>query len=154
MTKPVTVASGPDLTALPQASLLRRSGRNDVQWGASLPVKDTLALSARDGKCYFGLHVVLVNAGSTSSGPFEFAFAANGEAPTTRRSSPLLAGASASHDLYAYLRPGANSLRLSIDSRNEVREGNEDNNVLALTLTVEGTCDARGTADAVTQRKR
>ena len=134
--------SGPDLTAQPGLSLLRRSGREDVQWGGKVTVKDALALSTRDGKCYFGLHVVLVNAGSAPSGPFEFSLSANGEAASKRASGPLLAGATGSHDLYANLRPGLNTLRLSVDSTNQAAEAGEDNNVLAVTVTVEGTCGA------------
>lgn len=69
------------------------------------------------------------------------------------RSGPLAAGATGSHDLYAYLRPGVNTLRLSIDSAKQVPEGDEDNNLLAVTVNVEGTCQARGaSADPATTR--
>ncbi len=152
-TKPVAVPSGPDLTAQAGPWLLRRSGKDDVQWGGKATVKDTLAMGAQDGKCYFGLHFILVNAGSAPSGPFEFSLAADGEAPSKRRSGPLAAGATGSHDLFAYLRPGVNTLRLSIDSAKQVPEGDEGNNVLAVTVTVEGTCHARGaSADPATKR--
>jgi hypothetical protein len=42
--------------------------------------------------------------------------------------------------MYAYLRPGANVVRLNVDSAQQVAEGDEGNNELAVTVNVSGFC--------------
>lgn len=105
-----------------------------------IAVSDAAALSTQDGKCYFGLQFELVNAGTAQSGPFEFALAAQGEQPTKRKSGPLAPGAAGGHNAYAYLRPGTNLLSLTVDSAQQVAEGDEGNNALSVTVTVNGSC--------------
>jgi hypothetical protein len=146
--KPAAVASGPDLTAQAGAMLLRRGGSDKTQWGSSLTVSDKQALGTQDGKCHFGVHFVLANAGSAASGPFEFSLAAPGSAPAVRRSGPLAPGATGSHEIYVYLRPGANVVRLDVDSARQVPEGNENNNVLTLNVNVDGSCGGRAAGPA------
>jgi hypothetical protein len=89
-----------------------------------------------------------------ASGPFEFSLGADGEAPAKRKSGPLAPGASGSHDMYAYLRPGANVVRLSVDSAQQVAEGNEGNNVLAVTVNVNGSCGSRGASPQPAAERR
>lgn len=137
------VPPGPDLTAEAGPWLLRRSGTETMQWGGSLTISDTKALSAQDGKCYYGVHVVLVNQGTVASGQFEFSLAAQGEPPVIRRNGPLQPGGIGSHDIYVYLHPGENMLRLKIDTLGQIADVNKSNNKLSLGVNVEGGCGGR-----------
>jgi subtilase family serine protease len=52
----------------------------------------------------------------------------------TWRLLPLAPRASTSHEVYVNLHPGANVLRLRIDSAQRVAESNESNNAATLTV--------------------
>jgi len=130
----------PDLTASPEVLLLRRGGSEKGQWGGSITVEDSAAASTQNGKCYFGLHFEVRNSGGAPAPVFQVALSAEGEPPTVRQAGPLAPGASSSHEVYVNLRPGANPVRLRIDSAQQVAEADENNNAPALTVNVKGSC--------------
>jgi hypothetical protein len=133
-------ANKPDLAAAPEVQLLRRGGSEKGQWGGSISVEDSAAPSAQNGKCYFGLHFEVRNAGGAPAPVFQVALSAEGEPPGVRQAGPLAPGASSSHEVYVNQRPGANVLRLRVDSQQQVAEADEGNNAPSLTVNVKGTC--------------
>jgi hypothetical protein len=135
-----SAASKPDLVASPQVQLLRRGGSEKGQWGGSITVEDAAAPSAQNGKCYFGLHFEVRNAGGAPAPVFQVALSAEGEPPGVRQAGPLAPGASSSHEIYVNLRPGANVLRLRVDSQQQVAEADEGNNAPTLAVNVKGSC--------------
>lgn len=130
----------PDLLAVSEVQLLRRGGSEKGQWGGSITVEDSAAPSAQNGKCYFGLHFEVRNAGGAPAPVFQVALSAEGEPPGVRQAGPLAPGASSSHEIYVNLHPGANALRLRIDSQQQVAEADESNNAPTLTVNVKGSC--------------
>jgi hypothetical protein len=137
---PVAAPSKPDLAASPDVQLLRRGGAEKGQWGGSIAVEDSAAPSTQNGKCYFGLHFEVRNTGGAPAPVFQVALSAEGEPPGARQAGPLAPGASSSHEIYVNLRPGANVLRLRVDSQQQVSEADESNNAPALTVNVKGSC--------------
>lgn len=133
-------ADKPDLVASPEVQLLRRGGSEKGRWGGSIAVEDSAAPSTQNGKCYFGLHFQVRNAGGAPAPVFQVALSAEGEPPGVRQAGPLAPGASSSHEVYVNLRPGANVLRLRVDSQQQVAESDEGNNAPALTVNVKGSC--------------
>ena len=141
---PATVPSGkPDLIASPDVLLLRRGGSEKGQWGGSIAVEDSAAPSTQNGKCYFGLHFQVRNAGGAPAPIFQVALSAEDEPPTVRQAGPLAPGASSSHEVYVNLKPGASVVRLRVDSAQQVAEADEGNNAPALTVNVKGSCGGR-----------
>jgi hypothetical protein len=133
-------ADKPDLVASSEVQLLRRGGPEKGRWGGSITVEDSAAPSTQNGKCYFGLHFQVRNAGGAPAPVFQVALSAEGEPPGVRQAGPLAPGASSSHEVYLNLRPGANVLRLRVDSQQQVAEADESNNAPALTVNVKGSC--------------
>lgn len=129
-----------DLVAVPEVQLLRRGGTEKGQWGGSISVEDSAAPSTQNGKCYFGLHFEVRNSGTAPAPVFQVALSADGEPPGVRQAGPLAPGASSSHEVYVNLRPGANVLRLRVDSQQQVAESDEGNNAPSLTVNVKGSC--------------
>jgi hypothetical protein len=136
----LTAANQPDLAAAPEMLLLRRGGPEKGKWGGSIAVEDSAALSTQNGKCNFGLHFEVRNAGGAPAPVFQVALSAEGEPPGVRQAGPLAPGASSSHEIYVNLRPGANLVRLRVDSAQQVAEADEANNAPSLTVNVKGTC--------------
>lgn len=146
-----SAASKPDLVASPRLTLLRRGGSEKDQWGGSITVEDSAALSTKDGKCYFGLHFEVRNAGGAPAPVFQVALSAEGERPGVRQAGPLAPGASSSHEIYVNMRPGANALHLRIDSQQQVAEADEANNAPTLTVNVKGGCGGGATGGRLRQ---
>jgi hypothetical protein len=128
----------PDLTATGQATIAGKP----IAWGSSVTLEAKSALTMSNGACSFSVQYGVRNDGKGSAGPFGTSLS-NSAAPGAWEKSwtPLAAGASGNMSDTVSLKPGSNTLSLTIDNKRQITESNKNNNVFRIQVTVNGACD-------------
>ncbi|HZW35773.1 MAG TPA: hypothetical protein VFF01_02450, partial [Candidatus Deferrimicrobiaceae bacterium] len=131
-------AASPEIVSGPRVTV---AGRHTVAWGQALSIADTESRRALNGICEVAISHEARNAGVGPSGPFSRRWVnRRNPAPFSDDYSSIPAGGSMQKTDTLPLKPGVNQLTLTLDPRNQVKEGNERNNEVSLTITVTGRC--------------
>lgn len=126
------IRSGPRVTV---------AGKYPVAWGQAVTISDADARRMLNGICEVAVSHDTLNSGSAATGSFGRRWVnLQNPAPVTDSYPPIPAGGSAQKTDTLLLKPGVNRLTLTLDYLNQVREGNDANNIYQLTLTVNGKC--------------
>lgn len=114
-----------------------------AQWGAVIQLDARETVSRSKGVCQIPVRFTVRNGGNASSGGFTTVWTSTllPGSVASHLWAPLPAGASLARTETLGLKPGTNQLILIIDGAAQVRESNEENNRLNLTITLTGLCD-------------
>jgi hypothetical protein len=130
---------GADL--VPVGSLTIAGRKADWNGAVSLDTKE--AQHAEGGVCSFSVQYAARNAGNAASGAFDSALSISTGGTSAIASWPALAaGAQGGRTDSVDLKPGLNLLTLVLDRSGQVKESNEANNQVGLSVSVSGTCAA------------
>jgi hypothetical protein len=131
----------PQLPDLESAARLRIAGKHTVAWGGSIVLTDADARTAANGVCQVAFEHEIRNVGTVATSEFSRRWNNEGKAGGISASAPSIpaGGALTRVDILA-LERGVNKLLMGLDNLNQVKEGNKNNNVYALTVTMNGTC--------------
>jgi hypothetical protein len=128
----------PDLTSAAQLTV---AGKHTVAWGGAVTLTDADARAAKDGMCQVAFEHEMRNAGGAASGGFSRRWNNEGQAAGPASTAPAIAAGGAVKRVDTLsLKPGVNKLVLGLDNLNQVQESNENNNIVALTVTINGNC--------------
>jgi hypothetical protein len=131
----------PQLPDLTSAAQLTVAGKHTVAWGGAVTLTDADARAANDGVCQVAFEHEMRNAGGAASGGFSRRWNNEGQAAGPASTAPAIAAGGAVKRVDTLsLKPGVNKLVLGLDNLNQVQESNENNNVVALTVTINGNC--------------
>jgi hypothetical protein len=116
-------------------------GGQRMAWGQTVSISSATAQSSAKGICFFPAQYGVRNAGTLATGTFASIWASSQtSAPREKSWAPLTPGATAKQSDILGLKPGTNILTLTLDHRDQVKETNEINNNLRLTVILNGEC--------------
>jgi hypothetical protein len=124
---------------VPVGSLTIAGRKADWSGAVSLEAKD--AQRAEGGVCTFSIEYAVRNGGNAASGTFGSTLSISTGGASVEASWPgLAAGAQSGRTDSLDLKPGLNLLTLVVDRSGQVKESNEANNQVGLSVSVSGTC--------------
>jgi hypothetical protein len=141
-----TCGATPAPAPAPKADLTSQRGvavgGHSTPWGSTITLGDKDALLMANGQCAFTLVYDVANIGAANSGAFSDAVVVGNRVLSQQSGISVDKGQSKLVFSQIYLAPGANQLRLLIDSNRNADESNEGNNEFNVTVKVESKCTA------------
>jgi hypothetical protein len=122
-------------------------GTKAVQWGGIVAVSASEARRVHDGQCEFAIRHTARNAGASSAGPFGRRWTNSNVGGAWGMTYPSIPpnGTVERVDTLP-LKPGRNTLYLTLDSGNAVTESNEGNNLYRISVDLSGACGPTSTS--------
>lgn len=120
------------------------AGGKFVPWGGSVVLDEKDALVRANGRCAFNVNYDMQNNGDSATAAFKNVLQWRDAVVAINSGLVLAAGQSRQISTQPYLAPGTSILSLRLDADNALAESNELNNTVAMTVTLNGTCQAGG----------
>jgi hypothetical protein len=128
-----------DITANDQITI----GGKPVRWQGTLNLDAKDAQRTANGLCAFSAQYAARNIGAGAAGGFRSSWTNSAVTGSVDREwTGMAAGMGATQTDTINLKPGSNLLTLSLDSKMQLKESNENNNQFRVTVNVTGQCGA------------
>ncbi len=118
------------------------AGGKFVPWGGSVVLDERDALVRASGRCAFNVNYDMQNDGDTATAPFKNVLQVHDTPVAINSALTLGAGQSKQISTQPYFTPGTFVLALKLDADNALAESNELNNMVSVTVTLNGKCQA------------
>lgn len=138
-TAAVAQSSAADVTS--QKGIKIGAAGKSAPWGGAISLTEADAFLQSNGKCAFNVSYDMENLGGTATiTPFKNNVLAAGAVVSIQSALALNAGETKQINTQAYLPPGSYALQLKLDADNNISESNENNNVVAIKINLDGKC--------------
>ena len=116
------------------------AGGKFVPWGGSVVLSENDAFLRANGRCAFNVTYDMQNNGDSTTAAFKNQLLAKDAVVAINSALTLNAGQSKLVSTQPYLLPGSYGFALRLDAENALSESNENNNIVGIKVTLNGTC--------------